>query len=67
MIYLYLFGTCFHFIYVFMIISKYFLTLKLIKQQLSFFNNIIRQQKNTDIKELNIRSKQNKCTRIITI
>ena len=25
MIYLYLFGTCFHFIYVFMIIGKYFL------------------------------------------
>ena len=24
MIYLYLFGTCFHFIYVFMIITKYF-------------------------------------------
>ena len=24
MIYLYLFGTCFHFIYVFMIIDKYF-------------------------------------------
>lgn len=24
MIYLYLFGTCFHFIYVFMIIGKYF-------------------------------------------
>ena len=26
MIYLYLFGTCFHFIYVFMIIGKYVLT-----------------------------------------
>ena len=28
MIYLYLFGTCFHFIYVFMIIEKYALFLK---------------------------------------
>ena len=29
MIYLYLFGTCFHFIYVFMIIVKYFFVMKL--------------------------------------
>lgn len=35
MIYLYLFGTCFHFIYVFMIIYKYFplLFCKLIKNR----------------------------------
>lgn len=36
MIYLYLFGTCFHFIYVFMIIGKYCITFKNMTMEKTF-------------------------------
>lgn len=36
MIYLYLFGTCFHFIYVFMIIAKYCITFKNMTMEKTF-------------------------------
>ena len=36
MIYLYLFGTCFHFIYVFMIIEKYCITFKNMTMEKTF-------------------------------